>query len=85
MYFWVQSTDRPSRRHSDSYAFSVSSVHSSQSSMKLRRDTGTCFFGSGFSGGAKSGSYGIDGSHRTPYVSCTRRSVGSPLSSKPIG
>ena len=38
----------------------------SHSSMKFCRLIGTWRFGSGFSGGVKSGSYGSDGSHRTP-------------------
>ena len=40
---------------------------------------------SGFAGGVKCGSYGSEGSQRTPKKFCTRRSVGSPLSSHPIG
>ena len=53
-------------RHSASKTCSSSSTSCSQSSMKLGRLIGTCFFGSGFSGGVKSASYGSDGSQRTP-------------------
>ena len=35
--------------------------------------------------GAERGSYGSDGSQRTPVKFCTRRSVARPLSSQPIG
>ena len=56
--------------------------------MKFRRDTGSSVL-PGFSGGtndaANDGSYGSEASPRTPYTFCTRRSVGSPLSSQPIG
>ena len=66
VYSCDQSTDRPSWRHSDSKISTSDSISRSHSSMKLRRLTDSCFFGSGFSGGVKSGSYGSDGSQRTP-------------------
>ena len=89
VYVSDQSTDSPSRRHSASNAFSSSTVSSSHSSMKLRREIAVGFFraasSTGAAGGRQSLSYGNDGSGRTPYTFCTRRSVGSPLSSQPIG
>ena len=66
VYSLDQSTDRPSRRHRSSNACSSIWVSSSHSSMKFCRLIGTCFFGSGLAGGVKSGSYGSDGSQRTP-------------------
>ncbi len=39
----------------------------------------------GSAGGSNAGSNGSDGSQRTPKWFCTRRSVGRPLSSQPIG
>ena len=83
-YVYDQSTDSPSRRHSSSNATSSTAVRCAHSSMKLRREIGRG--GSkGLSGTENDGSYGCAGSHRTPYTFCTRRSVGSPLSSQPIG
>ena len=64
-YVSVQSTDRPSRRHSSSKAISSSLVSRSHSSTKFRREIGTCCL-PGWSGGSKAGSYGSDGSQRTP-------------------
>jgi len=55
-----------------------------QSSTKLGRDTAIgCRLG--HTGGSNAGLYGSDGSQRTPKWRCTRRSVGRPLSSQPIG
>jgi hypothetical protein len=53
-------------RHRVSNAFSSSTTSFSQSSTKLGREIDTCRFGSGFSGGVKSGSNGNEGSQRTP-------------------
>jgi hypothetical protein len=56
--------------------------------MKFGRDTGTAlwsFGGSPLNGGWNPATYGTDGSQDTPKKFCTRRSVGSPLSSHPIG
>ncbi len=83
-YVRPQSTERPTRRHRSSKARSSSDVNWWQSAMKLGRLTGTSSL-PGFSGGTKAGSKGRDGSHVTPKTFCTRRSVGSPLSSQPMG
>src|SRR5205807_1942095 len=59
-----QSTESPTRRQTSSNAFSSISVSRLQSSTKLRRETGICLVG--LSGGSKDGSYGSEGSQRTP-------------------
>ena len=71
-YVWPHSTLSPRSRHSASKAFSSSTVSSSHSSMKLRRLIGTwsaallLLLSPPENGGVKSGSYGSDGSQRTP-------------------
>ena len=65
MYVIDQSTDRPARRHSASNTFSSSVVSCAHSSTKLRREIASAGFG-GLSGGTNDGSYGSDGSQRTP-------------------
>ena len=80
-----QSTDNPSRRQTVSNTASSSAASRSHSSTKPRRLTGTGSRRSGVDGGTKAGSYGSDGSQRTPSTFCTRRSVGSPLSSQATG
>src|SRR5665213_2362695 len=64
-YVIDQSTERPSVFHICSKAFSSSVVSRLQSSMKFGRDTDTGGLG-GVAGGTKSGTYGSDGSQRTP-------------------
>ena len=64
-YVIDQSIDSPRYFHRCSNAFSSSTVSLMHSSMKFGRDTGTCCL-SGFSGGWNVGSYGSDGSQRTP-------------------
>jgi hypothetical protein len=79
VYWWFQSTDNPSSRHSSSNARSSSAVNREHNSVKFLRDTAACAPGSKF------GSYGSVGSHVTLKKFCTRRSVGRPLSSHPMG
>ena len=84
VYAYDQSTESPSRRNSSSNTTSSAAVSVMHSSMKLRREI--ALGGSkGFAGAENEGSYGRDGSQVTPYTFCTRRSVGRPLSSQPIG
>ena len=65
VYSSDQSTERPTRRHTSSKARSSISVSRSHSSMKLGREIGISLLPA-FSGGANEGSYGTDGSQRTP-------------------
>src|SRR5262249_53547790 len=70
VYVVVQSTDRPSRRQTASYACSSIAVSRVHSSTKLRRDIriGGCLRSAAVRGGIGSGisgSYGNDGSQRT--------------------
>ena len=65
VYVIDQSTESPRQRHSSSNFFSSSTTSVSQSSTKFWRLIGIARF-SGFSGGTNSGSYGSDGSQRTP-------------------
>src|SRR6202161_4949849 len=80
-----QSTDKPSLRQRTSKARSSVSVRRRQSWTKFGREIETGSFSDGSAGGSKSASYATDGSQRTPKWFCTRRSVGSPLLSQPIG
>ena len=80
--------EMPSRRTSCSNTSSSSWITLWHSSTKLGRLTGIARWSFGTSplnGGVNSGSYGSDGSQRTPVTFCTRRSVARPLSSHPIG
>ncbi len=65
VYVSSQSTESPSVRQSSSNAFSSSTVSRSQSATKFGRETATGSFG-GAGGGSNDGSYGSDGSQRTP-------------------
>src|SRR5439155_10107330 len=65
VYWYRQSTLSPIRRQISSYAFSSSPVSCSHSSMKFRREIASGSFGRS-AGGVNDGSYGRDGSHRTP-------------------
>ena len=74
------------RRNTSSNARSSSAVSRSHSSMKFGRETATSSPGLRSSAStSKRGSYGNEGSQRTPKKFSTRRSVGNPLSSHPIG
>jgi hypothetical protein len=65
VYVVDQSTDRPRVRQSSSNFCSSSTTSRSHSSTKFWRLMGiSCF--PGFSGGTNPGSYGSEGSHRTP-------------------
>ena len=83
-----QSTERPTRRQSARKAFSSSAVTRAHSSMKSGREItrGGLLFAFALAGSsARPGSRGSVGSQRTWNRFCVRRSVGTPLSSQPIG
>lgn len=70
VYVSDQSTDSPSRRHSASKTCSSAAVSRSHSATKLRRSIGVGSLRrsslTGVAGGCQCGSYGSDGSQRTP-------------------